>query len=110
MGGCHVVQRRVDGEEILRRVERHGVTFMCGAPAVVAAILDAAAARREQGRGVPGGVRMAVAGAPPPSQAIMRMESELRWEFIQLYGLTETSPLLTVCRTLPEWDGPPEQA
>jgi acyl-CoA synthetase (AMP-forming)/AMP-acid ligase II len=104
MGGCHVVQRRIDGEEILRRVDNHGVTFMCGAPAVVAAILDAAGTRREQGREVPGGVRMAVAGAPPPSQVIVRMEAELGWEFVQLYGLTETSPLLTVCRTLPEWD------
>ena len=55
---------------------------------------------------------MAVAGAPPPTQTIMRMEAELGWEFIQLYGLTETSPLLTVCRTPPEWDGltPEERA
>jgi fatty-acyl-CoA synthase len=105
MGGVHVVQRRIDGEEILRRIERHGVTFMCGAPAVSAAILDAAATRRAEGREVPAGVRMAVAGAPPPSQTIVRTEAELGWEFIQLYGLTETSPLLTICRTLPEWDG-----
>ncbi len=42
MGGRHIVLRKVDGAEILRRVERHGVTFLCGAPAVVAAVLDAA--------------------------------------------------------------------
>lgn len=42
MGGRHVVLRKVDGAEILRRVRDHGVTLMCGAPAVVAAILDAA--------------------------------------------------------------------
>src|SRR5207342_394458 len=35
MGGQHVVLRKIDGTEILRRVERHGVTLMCGAPAVV---------------------------------------------------------------------------
>jgi acyl-CoA synthetase (AMP-forming)/AMP-acid ligase II len=29
---------------------------------------------------------------------------ELGWEFIQLYGLTETSPLLTINRTRAEWD------
>ena len=30
---CHqVVLRKVDGAEILRRVERHGVTLLCGAP------------------------------------------------------------------------------
>ena len=43
MGGRHIVLRKVDGAEILRRVRDHGVTLMCGAPAVVAAILDAAA-------------------------------------------------------------------
>src|SRR5262249_60220698 len=42
MGVPQVVVRRVDGEEILRRIARDGVTLLCGAPAVVAAILDAA--------------------------------------------------------------------
>ena len=32
MGGTHVVLRKVDGEEILSRIERHGVTLLCGAP------------------------------------------------------------------------------
>src|SRR5580704_1349109 len=45
MGGTHIVLRKVDGEGILSRIERHGVTLLCGAPAVVAAILDAAADR-----------------------------------------------------------------
>jgi fatty-acyl-CoA synthase len=107
MGGTHIVLRKVDGEEILSRVERHGVTLLCGAPAVVAAILEAAAARVRQGRPVPGAgsVRIVVAGAPPPSKAIERIEAELGWEFIQIYGLTETSPLLTVNRAPAEWDG-----
>ena len=43
MGGQHVVLRKVDGAEILRRVDKHGVTLLCGAPAVVAMMLDAAA-------------------------------------------------------------------
>jgi len=32
------------------------------------------------------------------------VEAELGWEFIQIYGLTETSPLLTINRTRAEWD------
>ncbi len=42
MGVPQVVIRKIDGAEILRRVEKHGVTVMCAAPAVVAAVLDAA--------------------------------------------------------------------
>jgi len=49
-------------------------------------------------------VRMVVAGAPPPTRTIARMETELGWEFIQIYGLTETAPLLTMNRCRPEWD------
>ncbi len=103
MGGTHIVLRKVDGAEILRRIERHGVTLLCGAPAVVAAILDAAATWDGP---IPGSgrVRMVVAGAPPPTRTIERMETELGWEFIQIYGLTETAPLLTMNRTRAELD------
>ena len=102
MGVPQVVQRKVDGAEILRRVDRHGVTLMCGAPAVVNAILDAAADLDEvPGRGT---TRIVVAGAPPPTRTIERVETELGWEFIQIYGLTETAPLLTMNRTRAEWD------
>jgi fatty-acyl-CoA synthase len=47
---------------------------------------------------------MVVAGAPPPTRTIERIETELGWEFIQIYGLTETTPLLTVNRGRAEWD------
>jgi acyl-CoA synthetase (AMP-forming)/AMP-acid ligase II len=106
MGGAHIVLRKVDGEEILSRIERHGVTLLCGAPAVVAAILGAAEARVAAGQEVPGRgtVRIVVAGAPPPSKTIERIETELGWEFIQIYGLTETAPLLTINRAPAEWD------
>jgi acyl-CoA synthetase (AMP-forming)/AMP-acid ligase II len=53
-----------------------------------------------------------VAGAPPPTRTIERVESELGWEFIQIYGLTETAPLLTVNRASIEYDAltPTERA
>ena len=63
-------------------------------------------ARAAEGRAIPGRgtVRIVVAGAPPPSKTIERVETELGWEFIQIYGLTETSPLLTINRAPAEWD------
>jgi fatty-acyl-CoA synthase len=111
MGGKHIVLRKVDGAEILRRVDEHGVTLLCGAPAVVAMVLDAA---QSWDGPIPGHgrVRMVVAGAPPPTKLIERIETELGWEFIQIYGLTETSPLLTMNRGRAEWDAdtPAERA
>lgn len=108
MGGRHIVLRKVDGDEILRRVASHGVTVMCVAPTVVDAVLDAAA--RWQGP-IPGRdrVRIIVAGAPPPTRTIARVRAELGWEFIQIYGLTETAPLITMNRFRSEWVGLDEQ-
>jgi acyl-CoA synthetase (AMP-forming)/AMP-acid ligase II len=47
---------------------------------------------------------MIVGGAPPPSKVIERVATELGWEFVQAYGLTETSPLLLMNRAPYEWD------
>jgi acyl-CoA synthetase (AMP-forming)/AMP-acid ligase II len=107
MGVRQIIIRKIDGEEILRRIEAEGVTLLNCAPAVIAAVLEAAARRREHGVPVPGRgrVRAVIAGAPPPTKTIERIETELGWEFIQIYGLTETSPLLTVNRAPAEWDG-----
>ena len=109
MGCKQVVLREVRGPEILRRVAEHDITLMCGAPAVVAAVLDAA---RDWEGEIPGRgrVRMVVAGAPPPTQTIARMQDELGWEFIQIYGLTETAPLLTMNRHRREYEGMDSEA
>ena len=66
-------------------------------------VLDAAA---DVGRADPraGRTRIVVAGAPPPTRTIERTETELGWEFVQIYGLTETSPLLTINRGRAEFD------
>jgi fatty-acyl-CoA synthase len=102
MGGTHVVIRQIDGAEILRRIEQHGVTLMCAAPAVVNAVLDAAPGWTGE---IPGRdrVRIICAGAPPPTRTIQRVRDELGWDFQQIYGLTETSPLLTINRMRREW-------
>ena len=111
MGARQVVLRKVDGAEILRRIDEHGVTALNGAPTVVNLVLDAA---RDWPGEIPGRgrVRVTVAGAPPPTRTIERVETELGWEFVQIYGLTETAPLLTMNRARAEYDDltPPERA
>jgi len=110
MGATQVILRKVSGAEILDRVEAHGITMLGGAPAVVNAVLDAAKARHlVTGHKT---TRILVAGAPPPTRTIERVETELGWEIIQLYGLTETSPLITMNRHREELDAltPAERA
>jgi len=103
MGVPQIVLRKVDGADILRRVREHGVTYMCAAPAVVNAVLDAAGAWDGPIPGAGRATRVICAGAPPPTKTIERIEADLGWEFVQIYGLTETSPLLTINRRKREW-------
>ncbi len=92
MGGTHVVLRAIDAETIFDLIATENVTFACMAPAVLRTILDYEDKDRHDIITQP---RFTVAGAPPPAAFIQRLEQELGWHFIQLYGLTETTPFLT---------------
>jgi len=91
--GTHVVLRAIDAKRIFELIAAEGVTFACMAPAVLRAVLDYPDKAAHAVRTRP---RFTVAGAPPPAAFIERLERELGWQFIQIYGLTETAPLLTV--------------
>jgi fatty-acyl-CoA synthase len=92
LGGTHVVLRTIDARQIFTLIEKERVTFACMAPAVLRAILDYPdkAAHKITTR-----PRFTLAGAPPPAAYVERLEKELGWEFLEIYGLTETAPLLT---------------
>jgi fatty-acyl-CoA synthase len=96
MGATHVVLRAVRDVDIFRLIEDEHVTFACMAPAVLSTILNYADKSKHKITTRP---RFVVAGAPPPAAFIERLERELGWEFIQIYGLTETAPILTVSTT-----------
>jgi fatty-acyl-CoA synthase len=53
-------------------------------------------------RQAPRGIRVVTAGAPPAAATIERFEQELGWQITHVYGLTETSPFITVCEPRPE--------
>jgi fatty-acyl-CoA synthase len=93
MGATHVVLRAVSGPDIFRLIEEEGVTFACMAPAVLSTVLNYDGRANHNITTKP---RFVVAGAPPPAAFIQRMEEELGWDFIQIYGLTETAPIMTI--------------
>jgi fatty-acyl-CoA synthase len=45
------------------------------------------------------------AGAPPAAATIERVEGDLGWTITHVYGLTETSPFITVCEPRAEHEG-----
>jgi|TARA_B100001105_G_scaffold52389_1_gene39625 fatty-acyl-CoA synthase len=98
MGATHVIVRAPEAETVYSLIADEGVTFACMAPAVLARLLehDDPAART-----VATTPRIVCAGAPPPVALVQRLEEELGWTFMQLYGLTETAPILTVAEPKP---------
>jgi fatty-acyl-CoA synthase len=104
LGVPQVVQREVRGPTILERVGSEGITLLCGATPVATTIEEAALGLRDAGTAVPGEgtTRMVSGGAPTPAPAIARFERATGWELIHAYGLTESGPVLTVNRVLPD--------
>ena len=101
VGAAHICLRRIEPARVfdLIRVER--VSMLCAAPTVLIAIASAPAEARA---GVPKGLRVVTAGAPPAAATIERVEGELGWTITHVYGLTETAPFITVCEPRPEHD------
>jgi len=101
VGGTHVCLRKVDPIAVFDLVKREGITLMCAAPTVLIGVANAPADVRA---GTPAGVRVVTAGAPPAAATIERIEGELGWTILHVYGLTETAPFITVCEPRPEHD------
>ena len=93
-GATHVCLPRVDPQRVFELIDRERITILCAAPTV---LIGFANAEEELRRNVRPGVRVMTAGAPPAASTIERLEGELGWTVTQLYGLTETTPFITVC-------------
>ena len=98
-GALHVCLRKVDAAAIYELVNRERITHLCAAPTVLIGIANGPEPLR---RDLRRGVRVFTAGAPPAAATIERMESDLGWEITHVYGLTETSPFISICEPLPE--------
>jgi fatty-acyl-CoA synthase len=98
-GGTHICLRKVDPATIFALIRDERVASLCAAPTVLISLANAGAS------GVPTGVRVVTAGAPPAAATIERLEGQFGWEITQAYGLTETAPFITVCAPLPEHEG-----
>jgi fatty-acyl-CoA synthase len=98
-GGTHVCLRKVDPAQVFELVRRESISMLCAAPTVLISIANATEDARG---GSTGSVRVLTAGAPPAAATIERVEVNLGWTITQVYGLTETSPFITICEPRPE--------
>ncbi|HZG73859.1 MAG TPA: AMP-binding protein, partial [Chondromyces sp.] len=92
-GATHVCLRKPDAKSIMDAVEKHDITAIHMAPTVLNNLLQYVDSNKPA---LKSGVRVVIAGSAPPPSFVARVENELQWEFIQVYGMTESSPLSTV--------------
>ena len=98
-GAKHICLPKFDGPTIFKIAAQERVTRMCAAPTVLIMLANASADAKAL---APKGVGVMTAGAPPAAVTIQRIEDELGWNIIQIYGLTETAPAISICEPRPE--------
>ena len=95
VGGRHVILRRFDPGALMALVERHRVTRLLAVPTIFNALLHS----RERSRYDLSSLRQLIIGGSPASPDLVRaLESELGTQAIVGYGLTETSPIVTLAQ------------
>jgi fatty-acyl-CoA synthase len=108
LAGTHVCLRAVRGAEMWRKMAEERVSHMCGAPIVMATLLNTPEAEK---RPLERSVTFLVAAAPPP-ESVLRAMREAGFEVCHVYGLTEVYGPSVVNEWHEEWNARPiaEQA
>jgi fatty-acyl-CoA synthase len=108
LAGTHVCLRQVRAAAMYDAIANHKVTHLCGAPIVMATLLNAPAHEKKP---LPHVVEFFTAAAPPP-EAVLAGMKEAGFNVTHLYGLTECYGPSVVNDWHAEWDAlsPTEQA
>jgi len=107
VGSAHICLRKVDPQTAFGLIQEECVSVLCAAPTVLICLANAPEEMRRNARR---GVRVLTAGAPPAPATIQSIEGELGWEVTHIYGMTETSPFISICEPRPQHNMlPPQQ-
>jgi fatty-acyl-CoA synthase len=108
MGGTHVIIKKFEPAVFFDLVTRERVTFACMPPTMINMALNHSMDAEALSR-LPGNIRVGTAGSAPPLATIHGAQEKFGWKVIQIYGLTETAPFLTVSKVTPHMDRWPDE-
>ena len=103
VAGTHVCLRQVRAAAMFEAIATHKVTHMCGAPIVMATLLNATAAEKKT---LPHVVEFVTAAAPPP-EAVLAAMKQAGFNVTHVYGLTEVYGPAVVNEWHADWDALP---
>ncbi len=96
MGATHVCTRGANPDDVVETIRSEDVSFLCAAPTVLNQLIDYHAENDEPAMTGDNDVRVTTAGSAPPEATIRAVEERFGWRLKQIYGATETGPLVTV--------------
>ena len=95
VGGKHVMLRKVDFGEMLHLIERERVTKILGVPTIFNGLLQHPDLKEYDLSSLD---EVVIGGAPSPLSLIKNIEAEIGCRAYGGYGLTETTPFITIAR------------
>jgi fatty-acyl-CoA synthase len=95
VGGRHVMLRKVDFGEMLRLIEEEKVTKLLGVPTIFNGLLQHPELNKFDLSSLE---EVVIGGAPSPLSLIEELESKIGCRAYVGYGLTETTPFITIAR------------
>jgi len=104
-GAKHVVVKKFEPSTFYDLAISERMSFACMPPTMINMALNHPLGEKPPDE-LPREVRIGTAGSAPPMALIKAMQERLSWQVIQIYGLTETAPFLTVSKIKPhmrEW-------
>jgi fatty-acyl-CoA synthase len=104
-GSTHICLKKATPEAIFQAMKNHKVSILHMAPTVLNSLLQY---YEESAPVLDQHVRVVIAGSAPPPAFVKRVEEELGWEFIQVYGMTESTPLSLISTIRPQISGLPQ--
>jgi fatty-acyl-CoA synthase len=100
VGAKHVVVKKYEPASFFELAIKENMTFACMPPTMINLALNHPLSH-DLPDNFPRNVRVGTAGSAPPMALIQGMQERLGWQVIQIYGLTETAPFLTVSKVKP---------
>jgi fatty-acyl-CoA synthase len=100
VAGTHICLRQVRARAMYDAIATYKVTHLCGAPIVMATLLNAPPAEKKP---LPHVVEFFTAAAPPP-EAVLAAMKESGFNVTHVYGLTETYGPATTNEWHPAWE------
>ena len=98
--GTNICSRTVTGENIYKKISKHGVEYLCGAPTVLSFIINADQSDAKKLRHK---VKLMTAAAPPPAKILEQIE-KCGFDVTHVYGLTEVYGPAVICKWKDEWN------